>query len=217
MSNGVCPSCKRTLSENAKFCTECGSRIDFQMTRKELEDSTIQEKGGLQIARTGAVSNPFYTKCNNINDKIINPALAPLSEKKRLVFRNWEDIRGEEEEPTEEIAAATETIVEELHEEIVDEAKIGTEEPAFEERIISEALKVIDSEPDIHKLVEIDVDKPSEQMSAVPPVTPSAVIPEKKKNRIITSSIGGGFKKRAPQTEEVKEVTALFRKKGRGN
>lgn len=147
MSNGVCPSCRRTLSENAKFCIECGSRIDFQMTRKELEDSII--------------------------------------EKKRFVFNNWEDVK-EEEEP-------------------------------LEERIISETLKVVDSEENIRQIAEISDEKLPEQIEDVPPAVPLMDISEKKENRIITSSVGGGFKKRAPQAEEIKNVMELFGKKSRNN
>ena len=41
------------------------------------------------------------------------------------------------------------------------------------------------------------------------------VPPRNNVNRIITSTVGGGFKRRAPQTEEVKEIKSFFGKKGK--
>ena len=88
MNERLCPTCRRTLSEGAKFCTECGSRIDFQSTRKELEGYAIQESG-LRISRESTIANPFYSKSNGLKEKISNPELKPLLEKKKVIFREW--------------------------------------------------------------------------------------------------------------------------------
>lgn len=93
MADGICPNCRRTLPENARFCTECGSRIDILVTRKELGTVSSEDDGGLKINRKEPISSPFCSSYNNIRDKILNPNLAPLPEKKKFLFKSWEDIK----------------------------------------------------------------------------------------------------------------------------
>ena len=37
----VCPNCRMPLPENARFCAECGSRIDITVTRPQEIPATI--------------------------------------------------------------------------------------------------------------------------------------------------------------------------------
>lgn len=93
MADGICPNCRRPLPENARFCSECGSRIDILVTRKELGAASSEDGGGLKINRKEPISSPFCSSYNNLRDKILNPNLAPLLEKKKFVFKSWEDIK----------------------------------------------------------------------------------------------------------------------------
>ena len=90
----VCPNCRMPLPENARFCAECGSRIDITVTRKELGESSLGVESGLKIERNAAITSPFYEKCDSLKDKIVNPELKPLPEKKKFVFRSWDDIKN---------------------------------------------------------------------------------------------------------------------------
>lgn len=82
MASSLCPNCRKPLSENARFCIECGSRIDFGVTRKEMGNDSLEVGGGLRVNRSETASSPFYGKYNSLKDKIINPKLSPLPEKK---------------------------------------------------------------------------------------------------------------------------------------
>ena len=88
MSERRCPTCRRPLSDEEKFCTECGSRIDIQSTRKELEDYKIKESG-LKVSRESTTINPFSSNASGLKEKILNPELKPLPEKKKVIFREW--------------------------------------------------------------------------------------------------------------------------------
>ena len=84
MGEKVCPNCRMPLPENARFCAECGSRIDITVTRKELDESSLGVESGLKIERNAAITSPFYEKCDSLKDKIVNPELKPLPEKRSL-------------------------------------------------------------------------------------------------------------------------------------
>ena len=93
MSERFCPNCGKTLSESARFCKECGSRIDFQSTGKELAGYEEQEEGGLKVGIRS--TNPFYSKSDELKEKILHPGLKPLQEKKNVVFREWKSSGNE--------------------------------------------------------------------------------------------------------------------------
>lgn len=101
MADGICPNCRRTLSENARFCIECGSRTDILVNRKELGTASSEDGVGLKINRKEPVSNPFCTGYNHLREKILNPNLAPLPEKKKFLFKSWENIKNESGEQIE--------------------------------------------------------------------------------------------------------------------
>jgi hypothetical protein len=134
MGERLCPSCRKPLSEGAKFCTECGSRIDVDFTRKALDDD-VSDGNGLIISKDIQSVNPFYSKPDKLKDGILNPVLEPLPEKKKVVFREW---------------------------------------------------------------------NPSTDMEE-----------EKKENRIITTPVEGGFRKREPQAEEVKDINSFFTRRNK--
>lgn len=349
----VCPNCRMPLPENARFCAECGSRIDITVTRKELGESSLGVESGLKIERNAAITSPFYEKCDSLKDKIVNPELKPLPEKKKFVFRSWDDIKnstietgklefGEKETEESENGGIEQNIeenIEQLNEEAesenyyvtiekstieevnmeesdaeepnIEEAEteeldneksnieeLNTEEPNIEksdiEQQIEECPIELPEEPtdfealkgmfDENKddLIEEEIGENPELLEpdretetgkqAVEEVIntisletviqsenlqPSIAVPDhkeklaqeenktknvdaalkdigdkicnqideeteiaklenvKKVNRIITSSVGGGFRHKSPQAEEAKEITAILKKRNK--
>ena len=290
MSERLCPTCRRTLSENAKFCTECGSRIDVQSTRKELEDYAVQESG-LRIRRESTTTNPFYLKTNGLKEKILNPELKPLPEKKKVIFREWktttndevvsiiEEYEKDEEIQNEQVCEAKEE-AEELEE--VQEIEETQEEPVIEELEVEESVievaaievaaieesEVVENVEELKeeaadfqalgvlfeeillKPEEIQIEEVQEKSMEVEEIRKTEEKPEEnnrkeeleysrseiqeiestldiqeikelmkeeqineiKANRIITMSISGGFKKKEPRVEEVKDVGKIIKK-----
>lgn len=334
----VCPNCRMPLPENARFCAECGSRIDITVTRKELGESSLGVESGLKIERNAAITSPFYEKCDSLKDKIVNPELKPLPEKKKFVFRSWDDIKnstietgklefGEKETEESENGGIEQNIeenIEQLNEEAESEnydvtiekstieevnmeesdaeepniEELNTEEPNIEksdiEQQIEECPIELPEEPtdfealkgmfDENKddLIEEEIGENPELLEpdretetgkqAVEEVIntisletviqsenlqPSIAVPDhkeelaqeenktknvdaalkdigdkicnqideeteiaklenvKKVNRIITSSVGGGFRYKSPQAEEAKEITAILKKRNK--
>ena len=223
MSERLCPNCRKALSENVRFCIECGSRIDFQSTRKELDGYEEQEEGGLKVGIRG--TNPFYSKSDKLKEKILNSELKPFPEKKKKVLREGESLGSEridnhldvdsEQNETEsektEVPEKEENIPEmaiQEREESIDEAEILEEEeecivePPFEkfqENYLEPKLETI------HEIGEKLINNIEEESGDT--------VTEIKENRIITTPISGGFKKRLPQAEEVKDI-GTFLKKG---
>ena len=331
----VCPNCRMPLPENARFCAECGSRIDITVTRKELGESSLGVESGLKIERNAAITSPFYEKCDSLKDKIVNPELKPLPEKKKFVFRSWDDIKnstietgklgfGEKETGESENGGIEQNIeenIEQLNEEAEPEnydvttekstieepdteesdneksniEELNTEEPNIEEvnteQQIEECPIELPEEPtdfealkgmfDENKddlieeeigenpeLLESDGETETGKQAAEEVINtisletviqsenlqPSIAVPDhkeeltqeenkiknvdaalkdiggkicnqideetettklenvKKVNRIITSSVGGGFRHKSPQAEEAKEITAILKK-----
>ena len=322
MSERLCPTCRRTLSENAKFCTECGSRIDVQSTRKELEDYAVQESG-LRIRRESTTTNPFYLKTNGLKEKILNPELKPLPEKKKVIFREWkmttndevvsiiEEYEKDEEIQNEQVCEAKEELEEIQSEEIceakeeaeeleeVQEIEETQEEPVIEELEVEESVievaaievaaieksEVVENVEELkeeaadfealgvlfeeillkpeeiqieevqeaeEELEEIQIEEEQVQeksmeveeirkteekteennrkeeleysrseiqeiestldIQEIKELMKEEQINEIKANRIITTSISGGFKKKEPQVEEVKDVGKIIKK-----
>ena len=111
MASSLCPNCRKPLSENARFCIECGSRIDFGVTRKEMGNDSLEVGGGLRVNRSETASSPFYGKYNSLKDKIINPKLSPLPEKKSFTFKSWDEIKSSN------VESETEGSIDEIFEE----------------------------------------------------------------------------------------------------
>lgn len=305
MTRTLCPNCREPLSENARFCMECGSRIDFGMTRKELEDNSTEVSRGLRVNENEMASNPFCGTYNSLKDKIINPELSPLPEKKSFTFKSWDEIKthnaeSETEESkieesrtegseTEEIielqedatdfealkevfseteeaeepqgenivsevlqeqfgeSVCEEEIIEQFEKSVCEEEIIEQfEESVCEEEIIEQSIdNVADPFPSIEKKTEVAADNGKDLALAgireqtvldeqnsdrdtetfikdlsekiCNQVNTETIIPERpscnNKNRVITSTVGGGFKRRASQAEEVKEITSFFGRK----
>jgi hypothetical protein len=138
MGERLCPSCRKPLGEGAKFCTECGSRIDVDFTRKALDDD-VSDGNGLIISKDIQSVNPFYSKPDKLKDGILNPVLKPLPEKKKVVFREWNPSADMEEEIGKLEVEVPE--IEEVEPEIVVE-----EETQQEEIELSEEQAPIDEE-----------------------------------------------------------------------
>ena len=332
MDNALCPNCRKPLLENARFCMECGSRIDYGITRKELGEDSLEASGGLKVNRSEVVSSPFYGKYNSLKDKIINPKLLPLPEKRSFSFKSWEEIKNNsvsdaekvidnqqaevaQEEPIEEIikqpvekantaqiselelvepettvaelvpavseeiltedvieevvklqeestdfealkelfTETEETVAEEPTEEIIEESveevikeqvesEAAVEEIAIEvldETMAQEAVEAVveksipkqkkpmltESEEVLDRgvLAESSIDKESDLYlrnisekvcnQSEEEIEISNEPPKKAENRIITSTVGGGFKRRESQAEAVKEITSFFCRK----
>ena len=128
MGNALCPNCRKPLLENARFCMECGSRIDYGITRKELGEDSLEASGGLKVNRSEVVSSPFYGKYNSLKDKIINPKLLPLPEKRSFLFKSWEEIKNNSVSDAEKVIdnqqaeVAQEEPIEEIIKQPVEEA-----------------------------------------------------------------------------------------------
>ena len=300
MGEKVCPNCRMPLPENARFCAECGSRIDITVTRKELGESSLGVESGLKIERNAAITSPFYEKCDSLKDKIVNPELKPLPEKKKFVFRSWDDIKnstietrklefGEKETGESENGGIEQNIeenIEQLNEEAEPENYEVNTEQQIEECPIElpeeptdfEALKGMfdENKDDLieeeigenPELLESDGETETGKQAAEEVINtisletviqsenlqPSIAVPDhkeeltqeenkiknvdaalkdiggkicnqideetettklenvKKVNRIITSSVGGGFRHKSPQAEEAKEITAILKK-----
>lgn len=140
MADGICPNCRRPLPKNARFCSECGSRIDILVTRKELGAASSEDGGGLKINRKEPIYSPFCSSYNNLRDKILNPNLAPLPEKKKFVFKSWEDIKiGSGEQAT--IQEEEEVVAQSRVEQQIDGRESVDETENLEKTIIVVAVK----------------------------------------------------------------------------
>ena len=160
----VCPNCRMPLPENARFCAECGSRIDITVTRKELDESSLGVESGLKIERNAAITSPFYEKCDSLKDKIVNPELKPLPEKKKFVFRSWDDIKNStietgklefgEKETEESENGGIEQNIEENIEQLNEEAESENYDVTIEKSTIEEVnMEESDAEePNIEEL-----------------------------------------------------------------
>ena len=164
MGEKVCPNCRMPLPENARFCAECGSRIDITVTRKELDESSLGVESGLKIERNAAITSPFYEKCDSLKDKIVNPELKPLPEKKKFVFRSWDDIKNStietgklefgEKETEESENGGIEQNIEENIEQLNEEAESENYDVTIEKSTIEEVnMEESDAEePNIEEL-----------------------------------------------------------------
>ena len=166
----VCPNCRMPLPENARFCAECGSRIDITVTRKELGESSLGVESGLKIERNAAITSPFYEKCDSLKDKIVNPELKPLPEKKKFVFRSWDDIKNStietgklefgEKETEESENGGIEQNIEENIEQLNEEAESENYDVTIEKSTIEE-VNMEESDAEEPNIEELNTEEPN--------------------------------------------------------
>ena len=166
----VCPNCRMPLPENARFCAECGSRIDITVTRKELDESSLGVESGLKIERNAAITSPFYEKCDSLKDKIVNPELKPLPEKKKFVFRSWDDIKNStietgklefgEKETEESENGGIEQNIEENIEQLNEEAESENYDVTIEKSTIEE-VNMEESDAEEPNIEELNTEEPN--------------------------------------------------------
>ena len=166
----VCPNCRMPLPENARFCAECGSRIDITVTRKELGESSLGVESGLKIERNAAITSPFYEKCDSLKDKIVNPELKPLPEKKKFVFRSWDDIKNStietgklefgEKETEESENGGIEQNIEENIEQLNEEAESENYDVTIEKSTIEE-VNTEESDAEEPNIEELNTEEPN--------------------------------------------------------
>ena len=170
MGEKVCPNCRMPLPENARFCAECGSRIDITVTRKELDESSLGVESGLKIERNAAITSPFYEKCDSLKDKIVNPELKPLPEKKKFVFRSWDDIKNStietgklefgEKETEESENGGIEQNIEENIEQLNEEAESENYDVTIEKSTIEE-VNMEESDAEEPNIEELNTEEPN--------------------------------------------------------
>ena len=170
MGEKVCPNCRMPLPENARFCAECGSRIDITVTRKELGESSLGVESGLKIERNAAITSPFYEKCDSLKDKIVNPELKPLPEKKKFVFRSWDDIKNStietgklefgEKETEESENGGIEQNIEENIEQLNEEAESENYDVTIEKSTIEE-VNMEESDAEEPNIEELNTEEPN--------------------------------------------------------
>ena len=176
MGEKVCPNCRMPLPENARFCAECGSRIDITVTRKELGESSLGVESGLKIERNAAITSPFYEKCDSLKDKIVNPELKPLPEKKKFVFRSWDDIKNStietgklefgEKETEESENGGIEQNIEENIEQLNEEAESENYDVTIEKSTIEE-VNMEESDAEEPNIEELNTEEPNIEEAAL--------------------------------------------------
>ena len=214
----LCPNCRTELDEGARFCIECGSRIDYTFTREALQSDEKEEKGLSISNNKGELVNPFLTSVNDIQKKIVEQEIKPYEHKKRrIVFEELYNVA--EPEPEEEIVAEEETAVEEeipepeekvtveeevleQEEEVTVEEEIPEIEESIEEEVIEEPevieeLEVIEK-PEVIEVVEepapVEIAEPEEEIVVEKEVTVEKE-PVRQANRLITRPVGGWHRK----------------------
>jgi hypothetical protein len=170
--------------------------------------------------------NPFYSKPDKLKDGILNPVLKPLPEKKKVVFREWNP-SADMEEKIEEPEPVVEEVIEEPEPEPIIEEVIEEPEPEPEP-----VMEEIEEEPqEIEEPVTEEIEEERQNFEDARINYMISEIGEKlvdnledesmdnsegkKENRIITTPVQGGFRKREPQAEEVKDINSFFTRRNK--